>query len=174
VCRGAHERQAVDPTRIPTNLRELVTEPCFDAAIFAGSPFGKMLFEDQAYRWVVRTPTRNHCGDTDEAITQGIGRLAVVFQQAMGNDQVEPVSTGPTSHRGTYAPGAAEWKRWFDRWRLAEAHPATRRCPAPRGLHGCDRCGIKHSPGETQGTSPRETRLRASVWRGPVQMRPGP
>lgn len=114
VCRSAYEGQAVDPTKIPTKLRDLVTEPYFDAAFFAGSPFGRMLFENQAYRWVVRTPTRNYYGDTDEAITQGIGRLAMVFQQAMGNDKVEAISTGPTSHRGTYARGAAEWKRWFD------------------------------------------------------------
>jgi len=114
VCRSAYEGQAVDPTKIPTHLRELVAEPYFDASFFAGSAFGQLIAAAQAYRWVVRTPTRNYYGDTDEAITQGVGRLAMEFQRAMGNDKVEAISTGPTSHRGTYARGAAEWKRWFD------------------------------------------------------------
>lgn len=114
ICRSAYEGQAVDPTKIPTNLRELLAEPYFDGAFFAGSSFGQRMFEAQAYRWVIRTPTRNYYGDTDEVITQGIGRLAMTFQQAMGNDKVEAISTGPTSHRGTYARAAVEWKRWFD------------------------------------------------------------
>lgn len=114
VCRSAYEGQAVDPTKIPTNLRELLAEPYFNPGFFAGSAFGQLISAAQAYRWVVRTPTRNHYGDTDEAIAVGIGRLAMDFQRAMGNDKVEALSTGPTSHRGTYARGAAEWKRWFD------------------------------------------------------------
>jgi len=31
-----------------------------------------------------------------------------------GSDKVEAISTGPTSHRGTFGKAAAEWKTWFD------------------------------------------------------------
>jgi pimeloyl-ACP methyl ester carboxylesterase len=114
VCRSAYEGQAVDPARIPTNLRDLVAEPYFDAPFFARSSFGQLISANQAYRWVIRTPVGNFYGEADEVITPGLGRMAMEFQRAMGNDKVEAISTGPTSHRGTYARAAAEWKRWFD------------------------------------------------------------
>jgi hypothetical protein len=65
---------------------------------------------------VIATPVRNYYGDTDEAISVGLGRLAMTYQEAMGagNETVEAISTGPTSHRGTFGKAAAEWKAWFD------------------------------------------------------------
>lgn len=55
-------------------------------------------------------------GESDEAIPVGIGKLAMTYQQAIGNGNpnVTAISTGPTSHRGTYAVAAPEWKKWFD------------------------------------------------------------
>ena len=47
-------------------------------------------------------------------ISEGIGRLVMTFQQAMGNTAVEAVSTGATSHRGTFARAVPQWKSWFD------------------------------------------------------------
>jgi hypothetical protein len=49
-------------------------------------------------------------------ITPGLGQLAMTYQRAIGsgNTQVEAVSTGPTSHRGTYATAVPQWKTWFD------------------------------------------------------------
>jgi hypothetical protein len=59
---------------------------------------------------------RNYYGETDEAISTGLGRLAMTYQQAMGNgnQNVEAVSTGPTTHRGTFATAVPQWKSWFD------------------------------------------------------------
>ena len=50
----------------------------------------------------------------DEAITTGLGQLTATYQRAMGNDKVEAVSTGPTTHRGTFATAVPQWKQWFD------------------------------------------------------------
>ena len=54
---------------------------------------------------------------TDEAISVGLGRLAMTYQQAIGagNGKVEAVSTGPTTHRGTFATAVPQWKAWFDK-----------------------------------------------------------
>lgn len=69
-----------------------------------------------SYRWVIQSPTRNYYGEQDEAIAVGVGKLAATYQQAMGagNKDVEAISTGPTSHRGTFATAMPEWKKWFD------------------------------------------------------------
>jgi hypothetical protein len=70
----------------------------------------------QAYRWVIKSPVRNYYGEADEAISAGLGKLAMTYQHAIGsgNSQVEAVSTGSTSHRGTYATAVPQWKIWFD------------------------------------------------------------
>jgi hypothetical protein len=59
---------------------------------------------------------RNYYGEADEAITVGLGQLAMTYQRAIdnGNPQGEAVSTGHTSHRGTYAVAVPQWKEWFD------------------------------------------------------------
>ncbi|WP_291297200.1 S9 family peptidase [Elioraea sp.] len=114
ICRQAYEGQAVDPSKIPTDLRSLIADEYFDPRFFETSAFGRQMAANHGYRWIIRTPVRNHYGESDEAIRQGIGRLAMTFQQAMGNDKVEAVSTGPTSHRGTFATAVPAWKTWFD------------------------------------------------------------
>jgi hypothetical protein len=63
---------------------------------------------------VVKTPVRTFFGETDEAISIGLGQLPATYQKAIGNDKVEAVSTGPTSHRGTFATAVPQWKSWFD------------------------------------------------------------
>jgi len=116
MAKAAYDRTPVDATKIPTDLHELVRAEYFDPRFFAASAYGRLLAANQVFRWVIETPVRNYYGDTDEAISVGLGRLAMSYQQAMGagNDKVEAISTGPTSHRGTFGKAAAEWKAWFD------------------------------------------------------------
>ena len=59
---------------------------------------------------------RNYYGETDEVVSVGVGQLAMHYQQAMGNGntKVQAVSTGPTTHRGTFATAVPQWKKWFD------------------------------------------------------------
>ena len=39
----------------------------------------------------------------------------MVYQQSIGNTQVEAFSAGPkANHRGTFAYAVAEQKKWFD------------------------------------------------------------
>ena len=116
VARAAYERTPFDPAEIPTDLHKLIRAEYFDPRFFAASAYGRLLAANQAYRWVIGTPVRNYYGEEDEVISVGLGRLAMTWQEAMGagNHKVEAISTGPTSHRGTFGTAAADWKRWFD------------------------------------------------------------
>ena len=116
ISRKAYERQPFNPADVPTNLHKLVRPEYFDAKLFAGSIYGRLLANAQAYRWVIKSPVRNYFGEADEAITPGVGQLAMTYQRAMGsgNTNVEAISTGNTDHRGTFATAVPAWKRWFD------------------------------------------------------------
>lgn len=114
IAHKAYMKEPVNIADIPTDLRKLVSDDYRDLNFYASSAFGRMSQDAQVYRWVVQTPTRNYYGETDEAIRMELGRLAMTYQQAIGNDKVEAVSTGKTSHRGTYATATPEWKKWFD------------------------------------------------------------
>src|SRR5690606_16768892 len=104
VARRAYLREPFDPADIPMELSQLVRPEYFDRAYLARSAYGRILAQTHAYRWVVRTPVRNYYGEKDEAISIGVGRLAMDYQRAMGagNPQVVAISTGDTTHRGTY------------------------------------------------------------------------
>lgn len=116
IARKAYEREPVQAADIPTDLHALIRADYFDPRFFAASAYGRLLAENHAYRWVIATPVRNYYGDEDEVISVGLGRLAMTWQRAMGagNDKVEAISTGPTSHRGTFGAAVPEWKAWFD------------------------------------------------------------
>lgn len=115
-ARRAYAREPFEASEIPTDLRKLIRAEYFNPQFFVGSAYGRLLREAQGYRWVIQSPVRNYYGEADEAITQGVGKMAMTYQRAMGagNTKVEAISTGPTTHRGTYAKAAVEWKRWFD------------------------------------------------------------
>lgn len=114
ISRKAYMKEPVNIADIPTDVRKLISDEYVDLNFYARSAFGRLSQEAQVYRWVVQTPTRNYYGEQDEAIRIELGRLAMTYQQSIGNDKVEAISTGPTSHRGTYATAAPEWKKWFD------------------------------------------------------------
>jgi pimeloyl-ACP methyl ester carboxylesterase len=114
VSLAAYKDEPIDPATVPTSVRSLVQAEYFDAAFFRRSAFGRLIAANQAYRWVIRTPTRNYYGEQDEVISLGAGTLAMHFQQAINNDTVTAVSTGATTHRGTFARAVPEWKAWFD------------------------------------------------------------
>ncbi len=116
IARKAYMREPLNPADVPTDLKKLIRKEYFDPKFFAESIYGKLIAQAQSYRWVVKTPMRNFYGEADEAITVGIGRLPMVYQQAMGagNPKVEAVSAGQTSHRGTFATSVPDWKKWFD------------------------------------------------------------
>jgi len=115
-ARRAYERMPVDVSKVPTDLHKLIKPEYFDSQYFTNSEFGKLAAQTQAYRWVIKSPVRNYYGDADEAISLGMGQMVKNYQMAMGkgNTQVEAVSTGNTSHRGTYATAIPQWKTWFD------------------------------------------------------------
>ena len=116
VSRKAYAREPFYARDVPTDLRKLIRAEYFDPKFFAASAYGRLVAQAQAYRWVIQTPVRNYYGDTDEAISTGLGQLAATYQHAMGagNIKVEAISTGATTHRGTYAHAVPQWKSWFD------------------------------------------------------------
>lgn len=113
-ARKAYEKQPVSAADIPTDLHKLVRADYFDPEFFAASTYGKLVAAAQAYRWVIKTPVHNFYGETDEVISSGLGQLAMTYQNAIGNQRVEAISTGPTTHRGTFALAVPQWKTWFD------------------------------------------------------------
>lgn len=114
MSRKAYAREPIDPTGVPTDLRKLIRPEYFDPSFFAASAYGRLVAQAQSYRWVVRTPVRTFYGEADEAIRTELGQLPMLYQRAIGNDRVDAVSTGPTSHRGTFATAVPQWKAWFD------------------------------------------------------------
>lgn len=115
-AKAAYDREPFNAAKIPVDLRKLMKPDYFDPQFFARSAYGRLIATTQAYRWVIKSPVRNYYGEADEAITPGVGRMAMTYQQAMGsgNTTVEAVSTGPTTHRGTFATAVPLWKAWFD------------------------------------------------------------
>jgi pimeloyl-ACP methyl ester carboxylesterase len=116
IAKKAYDREPFNPADITTDLRKLIRPEYFAAGYFANSAFGRLIMSAQSYRWVIQSPVRNYYGETDEAITPGVGRMAMTYAQAMGsgNPNVEAISTGPTTHRGTFATAVPQWKAWFD------------------------------------------------------------
>lgn len=114
VSRRLYERQPVEASEVPTDLHALIRPEYFDPQFFADSAFGRLCLATEAYRTVTRTPVRTYYGTADEVITPGFGQLAMTWQKAMGNDTVEAVPTGDTTHRGTFATAVPQWKAWFD------------------------------------------------------------
>lgn len=112
--RKAYERQPVQVSEIPTELRKLIRPEYFDPQFFANSAYGRLVAQTQAYRWLVKTPVRAYFGETDEVIRTELGQLPMTYQKTIGNDKVEAVSTGETTHRGTFAKAVPQWKAWFD------------------------------------------------------------
>ena len=112
----AYRREPIDVATIPTDLHKLIRPEYFDPQFFAASAYGRLIAATSAYRWVIRTPVRNYYGEADEAITVGVARMAATYQAAIGtgNPTVEAVSTGDTTHRGTFARAVPLWKAWFD------------------------------------------------------------
>lgn len=119
LARSAYLREPFDPAAIPMDLHKIVRKEYFDPTFFQESVYGRLMAKTHAYRWIIRTPVRNYYGEKDEAISVGVGRLAMDYQRAMGagNPKVVAISTGATTHRGTYAKAAVQWKAWFDQHR---------------------------------------------------------
>ncbi len=116
VAKKAYDREPFNVADITSDLHKLVRPEYFDSQFFASSAYGRLIAQAQSYRWVIKSPVRNYYGEADEAITVGVGRMAETYAKAMGtgNSLVEAVSTGQTTHRGTFATAVPQWKVWFD------------------------------------------------------------
>ena len=116
LARKAYERKPLDPAEIPADLHKLVRAEYFDPLFFANSAYGRLVASTDAYHWVFKTPLRNYYGEADEVVSPGLAQLPMHYQHAVGsgNEKVEAISTGETTHRGTFASAVPQWKAWFD------------------------------------------------------------
>ena len=117
VSRKVYTREPLNEADVPMTMQKLLRPEYLDPQFFAESAYGRLLASHaHAYRWLVQTPVRNYYGEADEVISSGMGQLAMHYQQAMGrgNPKVSAISTGPTTHRGTFAAAVPQWKQWFD------------------------------------------------------------
>jgi pimeloyl-ACP methyl ester carboxylesterase len=116
VARKAYLREPFNPADVPADLHKLLKADYFNPEFFAESAYGRLVAQTTAYRWIIQSPVRNYYGEADEAISTGLGQLAMNYQRAIGNGNpaVEAISAGQTSHRGTYATAVPLWKAWFD------------------------------------------------------------
>ena len=116
LARKAYMREPFNAADVPTDLHKLLRPDYFDPQFFAASAYGRLVAQTQSYRWLIKSPVRNYYGESDEAISVGLGQLPMTYQRAIGsgNPVVEAVSTGKTSHRGTFATAVPQWKAWFD------------------------------------------------------------
>lgn len=113
-CRRFYERKPMNVKSVPTDLRLLIRREYFNPRYFMESEFGRLVHRSQVFRWVIQTPTRNYYGGADEAITVGLGRLAMDYQNGMGNKKVSAICAGAdATHRGTFARAVREWSDWF-------------------------------------------------------------
>lgn len=114
LARKAYQRLPFDAKAMPTDLHKILRAEYFDPEFFAVSAYGRLVAATQAYRWVIKTPVRTYYGEADEAIRTELGQLPSFYQKSIGNNRVEAISTGETSHRGTFAKAVPQWKAWFD------------------------------------------------------------
>jgi len=116
VSRKAYLREPYNAADVPADLHKLIRPDYFDPQFFAASAYGQLAADATAYRWIIKSPVRNYYGESDEVISIGLGQLAMTYQRAIGsgNQAVEAVSTGSTTHRGTFAAAVPKWKAWFD------------------------------------------------------------
>ena len=114
-CRNFYLRKPVDIKSVPTDLHRLIRSEYFIPKYFMQSEYGRLIHRNQVFRWIIETPTRNYYGEADEAITVGLGTLAMNYQKAMGNTKVVAISAGPdATHRGTFARAVLGWSNWFE------------------------------------------------------------
>lgn len=63
----------------------------------------------------MRTPLRTFHSERDEAIPIAVARVAVVYQNMIGNQQAEAFDAGPNAdHRAAYLYSLVNLKPWFD------------------------------------------------------------
>ncbi|WP_448041154.1 alpha/beta hydrolase family protein [Bradyrhizobium liaoningense] len=116
ISRKAYLREPYASAQVPADLHKLIRADYFDPQFFAASAYGRLAAQATAYRWIIKSKVRNYYGESDEVISIGLGQLPMTYQRAIGsgNQAVEAVSTGSTSHRGTFATAVPKWKSWFD------------------------------------------------------------
>ncbi|PAW82246.1 MAG: hypothetical protein B9S27_03275 [Opitutia bacterium Tous-C8FEB] len=99
----------------PGGIRELFRPEFFADGKAALKPFWRILDQSSAYRWRMRTPLRTFHSERDEAIPIAAARVAVIYQNMIGNEEAQAFDAGPNAdHRAVYLYSLVNLKPWFD------------------------------------------------------------
>ena len=88
VSKKFYDREPINSSDVPADLHKFIKPEYFDSQYFANSAFGKLVANAQAYRWLIKSPVRNYYGESDEAITPGVGRMAFNYAGNGGRKSV--------------------------------------------------------------------------------------
>lgn len=99
----------------PGGIRELFRPEFFADGRAALKPFWRILDAGSAYRWRMKTPLRTFHSERDEAIPIATARVAVIYQNMIGNEEAQAFDAGPNAdHRAVYLYSLVNLKPWFD------------------------------------------------------------
>jgi pimeloyl-ACP methyl ester carboxylesterase len=100
---------------IPVSLSDLLLPEFADSNHFSRSDYGRQLYANTAYRWMVKSSVRMYYGTRDEVISVPVAVLPERYQEAMGNGgAIESIQVELGNHRGTFIQAISQVKPWFD------------------------------------------------------------
>lgn len=94
-------------------LRDEYTDPAY----LANSVYGKLLMGGETYRQLLRTPLKMYYGTEDEIIAMPIGKMAALYQHAMGNAAAEIQRVDGGNHRATFLTAVSLAPVWLEKFR---------------------------------------------------------
>ncbi|HRZ86409.1 MAG TPA: lipase family protein [bacterium] len=99
----------------PKSVKEFFQDDFSGKGSIMANRFFRQLFENQAYEWRYRTPTRFYYGKIDEVIPPFVAALPASYQEVIGGAPSKAVYAGDDAdHRGTFIYGMIDQKKWFD------------------------------------------------------------
>jgi hypothetical protein len=102
-------------TSVPSKVVDVFTKEFYEDSRTAYKPFWMALDNGAAYRWHMRTPLRTFHSYRDEAVPAASSRIAVAYQNEIGNKNAEAFDAGSNAdHRAVYLYSLVNIKPWFD------------------------------------------------------------
>lgn len=100
---------------VPPKVKDIFKPEFFDDSRTAIKPFWRILDNSAAYRWRMHTPLRTFHSSRDEAVPVASARIAVAYQNEIGNKDAVAFDAGANAdHRAVYIYSLINIKPWFD------------------------------------------------------------
>lgn len=99
----------------PSKLSEFIRPEFARSGFVGGTPFWRVLENNDAYRWRTVTPLRSYYGGMDEVTPIYVGQLPENTQKLLGGAPATSVDAGTRAdHRAVFIYGVIDQKKWFD------------------------------------------------------------